>query len=284
MEIFNTWQFYFVVYMVLMSINFQVFKLAVKNAVRDGAAVIVIQVIAGFSALMLFPFFEIKFSTDLKVYFFLALSIIFYTFNDRLQGTCRKYLDVSLFTILIQLTNLFLFIYGVIFYNEIPTVKKIIGAGLIILGNILLLYKKGTFKINRYVIMNIVAAFFLATALAIDIGNSENFNLPIYIMILFIAPALLIKVVERVKVKDLLNELQLNNKRFFIITGIAWGLASVFWFRAMQLGEITTIAPLDGSIILINVLLAYLIHKEKDDRIKRFIAAIIIVSGVVFLV
>jgi uncharacterized membrane protein len=49
------------------------------------------------------------------------------------------------------------------------------------------------------------------------------------------------------------------------------------------LGNITIVAPLSGLSILVNILLAYFFLKEKDHLIKKIIAVIGIIIGIMLL-
>lgn len=124
-----------------------------------------------------------------------------------------------------------------------------------------------------------IAALASATALAIDVGISKQFNLPIYISLTLLIPALMIMLAGRIPPRQSIAEYKTNPK-LFIITGISWTLAIFFSLRSFQLGEINTIVTLQAAGVILNVLAAYVFLKERD-KIKRKIAgAILIVFGV----
>jgi len=283
-EILNTWQFNLIAYLVGLVVFFQFYKLAVRNAKRDGAATVILQSIAGLSVLVLAPFLPMKFPSDIRVYLLLLLACIFYGLNDRIQTTSRKNLQVSVFSILGQLNNVFLIVIGLIIFKEPLIFTKICGAALILFANIFLFYKKGNLKLNKYIWMGILAPLFLAIATSIDIGNSKQFNLPFYLMITFLVPASMIFFGERIKLSEVAHELRGPDKKNYIITGLTWGVLCFFSIRALQLGKVTTVVPLQATGVLLNVLVAYFVHNENKDQLKKIIAAAIVIAGVLLTV
>jgi drug/metabolite transporter (DMT)-like permease len=284
LSVINTWQFNLFMGLSLMVMFAQFYKLAVKNAKVDGAVTIILQLIGGLSVLIWIPFFKIVFPTDLKTYALLLLAIIFYAINDRLQTTARKHLEVSVFSIIKQLSTVFIIIIGLTIFREPVIISKMIGAGIILLGNVFLLYKKGRLDLNKYVVYSILANITFAIAMSTDIGIAKLFNLPIYISITLVVPALIIFLAEKMSISTIIEEYKHGIKKYYYITGVAWGLAILFSLRTFQFGQVTTIVPLQSTAVIINVLIAYFFLKERDNLPKKILAALIVMLGIYFTV
>jgi len=282
--IFNTWQFNIILFLIGIVIFFQFYKLAVRNAQRDGAATILLQLIGGFSVLCLIPFLPFKFSTDIKVYLFLILACVFYGFNDRLETTSRKHLEVSVFSILGQLGTVFLILMGITVFKEPFVLTKIVGASLILFANFFIFYEKGKLKLNKYAWLGVLSKLFFSIAVSIDIGISNQFNLPFYIMLTFLLPAIVIFFGEKIKPSEIAREYRSPAKKHYLVTGISWGLLSFFYLRAFQFGQVTTIVPIQASAVLLNVLIAYIFFKERDNGLKKIIASILVIIGIILTV
>lgn len=280
MNLLNTWQFNVAAYLVAIIFFFQFYSLAVKAVKKDGAATILLQLIGGFSALLFVPFFEVRFPSSIAIYITLAVACIFYALNDRMNTTVRKNMEVSAFSILAELSNVFLIIIGLTVFREPFVAGKIIGAAVVLLANFFLIYKKGKFDLNKYTILAILAQLAFSVAISIDIGISKNFNLPIYIMLTLALPALLIFFTEKHSIQEVTGEWKNGNKAYFLITGISWNLAILFMLRAYQLGSITTIVPISASSVLLNVLVASIFLKERHDIKKKIFLAILTVIGI----
>ena len=284
MEVINTWQFNLIMYYVFVVLYFQFYKLAVRNAQKDGAATIILQALAGLSILLIAPLFAFSIPRAVGTYLLLTGACIFYAINDRLQTTVRKHLEVSAYSVLSQLGTVFLLIYGFTFFSEPFVLNKIIGAALILGANVWLFYKprvkRELTNEFRYFIVGTIALLAFATAISIDIGISKQFNLPIYISITLLIPAIMVALSEKIKPSVVRSEWNNGDKKYYVITAIAWGLTILFSLRAFQLGEVSTIVPLQAAAIMLNVMVAYVIQKERKDLVKKLISAAIVVLGV----
>lgn len=281
--IINTLQFNLILSLVFLVFFYQFCKLAVKNCKKDGAATIILQFIAGSSVLVWAPLFPLNFPdfySNLKIYNLIFLSIIFYAVSDRLQTTVRKNLEVSVFSTINQLSNVFIIIIGLTVFRESFVIYKVIGALLILVGNASIFYEKGKFKLNKYVIIAIFSNMALAVAVSAGIDVSKLFNLPIYISITLIGPAIIVKIFEKIPIKTIIEEYKHGNKKYFYATGIFWGLTIFFYFRSFQFGEIITIVPIKSTAVLLNVIVAYFLLHERKNLLKKIIAAIIVMAGI----
>jgi len=284
MDVFNSWQFNVIGYLITVVVFFQFYKLAVRKAQRDGAATVLLQTIASIAILFLVPLLPITFPTDIRVYLLLIGACVFYGINDRLQTTSRKHLEVSVFSMVSQLSNVFLILIGLTVFREPVVLLKLLGAGLILIGNVFLFYKRGKIEPNKYVWIGVLATFIFAVAISIDIGISKQFNLPFYIMLTLFIPASMIFFGERIKINEVAREYNGNDRKYYLTTGIAWAFLIFFSLRSFQFGKVTTVVPLQATSVLLNVVIAYLFFGEKKDRLKKLISAILIVIGVCFTV
>lgn len=64
---------------------------------------------------------------------------------------------------------------------------------------------------------------------------------------------------------------------FLILSGIATGLSWLFYFKALQLGKASQVAPIDKLSLVITIILAAIILKEKVNLI-------IIVGGILMAI
>ncbi len=279
-NLLNTWQLNLFGYILCAVLFNQFYKLAVRKVKKDGAATVILQSIAGISVLLLMPFLTIRFSTDWKIYVLLIVACIFYAINDRVQTTVRKNMEVSVYTIINQLSSVFLIVYGLTIFREPFSLAKIVGGVLILLANIILRYSGRGLQFNKYVWLAVLASLSLATALSIDVGISKNFNLPIYIMLTLIIPTLMIKTAEKMTIADIKTEYYNGNKKYFFLTGISWALLIFFMIRAYQFGSFTLITPLSATSVLINVLIATFFFAERDNILKKVLASILVIAGV----
>lgn len=283
MNLFNSWKFYIIIYLMVSVVFNQGYKLITNKVTNDGALTILIQIISSGICIILILLFDFKFPTDIKVYIFLFIAIIFYTLNDRLGTTARKGIDASIYSILKQLSTVFMIIMGILFLKEKFVLNKIIGAILIILSNIFVFYKKDNFKFNKYLILGVLANISLAIALFIDVNYSKEFNLAIYILLTFLIPSILIFIFEKIKVKVLINEYKKTNKIILFLTSISWTLMMVTKLKSYELGNIVVVAPITSLTVILNVIVSYFFLNEKSHILKKIISGILIIIGIVLI-
>ena len=63
---------------------------------------------------------------------------------------------------------------------------------------------------------------------------------------------------------------------------MATGLSWLFYFKAIQLGDVSRVAPIDKLSIVITILLAFIFLKEQVD-LKGIIGALLITAGSVLM-
>lgn len=279
----NSWITFVILYLILATIFDQSYKVATKKMKKSGALTVLLELLASVLVLILFPFFEIKFPTDIKVYLFLGLSIVFYAVSDRLNTDVRKGVEASTFSIMKQLSTVFMTFSGFLFFKEQFIVSKFIGAILIILSNIMIFYKKGEGKFNKYVGLGIISNICYTIALFLDVNYSECFNLPFYVMLTLGVPAILIVIIERIKLSDLKNEFSKENRLPILVTSITWSFCIVAQLRAYQLGNVSVVAPLCALLVILNVIFGYIFLKERDNLLKKIFAAGLIILGILLI-
>ncbi len=274
------WLFFICGYVVLMIIFTQFYKIATKTAKNGGALTVTLQLLAGVSALLLCPFFEFSFPTDWKVYLCLVVACVFYAISDRINTTVRGGIEASTFSIIQQLSTVFMILAGLLFFKEEFILKKMIGAALIIFSNVFVFYQKGTQKLNKYVLLGILSNIAYSIGLFLDVNISRNFNLAFYAAMTLLIPALFLIIAEKIKFSVIKDELDTGNKRAMLITGLCWGTMLVSQLRAYQLGEASSVAPLCALTVIGNVIAGYLFLKERNDLLKKLFAAVLIIISV----
>lgn len=283
MNIFSSWIFYLIAYLILYVIFTQEYKVATKSMVHSGSLTLLLETIGACSALLLIPFFKIQFPTDIRVYLFLGLSLLFYTINDRLGTIVREGIEASTYSVISQLSTVFMVVAGLVFFKEKFLWYRVLGTIIILFSNILVFYEKGSFKPNKYILLGILANLCLACALFIDVNLCDNFNLAFYVMISLGIPSILIKLIERIKIKEVKNEYIQGNKKAILLTGITWCLVIITNLRIYQLGEVTVVAPLCSLTLILNVIAGYFFYGEKSHLLKKVLASVFISIGVILI-
>ena len=279
----NTWWSNIILYLFLHTVMTQCYKLATKKSKNDGALTVLILFLSGVFTLFYIPFFEMKFSSNPLTYICLGIACIFYAISDRTNATARRGLEVSTFSILYQFSTVFIFTWGILFFKEPLVAKKVAGALIILIVNIAILYRKGKFVLNKYVVFSMIGNLATSIAISVDVGISKQFNLALYVAITFMIPPILIFLMERIQLSTIVNEFKEGNKKAILIVSMIWGITIISMLRAYQFGSVTTIAPLCSLTAILNVFASYFTLKEKDCMLKKVVLSNLVILGIMLI-
>lgn len=127
------------------------------------------------------------------------------------------------------------------------------------------------------------ACFAAATAILAKIGiKGIHANLATAIrtlVILFIAWGIVIFNGEFRTIQTLSK----RNILFLVLSGIATGLSWIFYFKALETGSVSKVAPIDKLSVAIAMGLAFLILKEPLE-VKTVIGGLLIVAGTIVII
>jgi len=70
---------------------------------------------------------------------------------------------------------------------------------------------------------------------------------------------------------------------FLVLSGLATGASWLFFFRALQIGPVSRVVPIDKASVVITMLMAFIFLGETVDA-KTVIGGILIAAGTIVLV
>jgi transporter family protein len=127
------------------------------------------------------------------------------------------------------------------------------------------------------------ALFASLTAIFAKIGiTGVNSNLATAIRTVIILLVAWGIVLARGETKGIEN-LSRQNLIFLIISGIATGLSWIFYFKALQIGKVSQVAPVDKLSVALTILLSVIFLGEALT-IKTSIGALLIIAGTMVLI
>ena len=85
------------------------------------------------------------------------------------------------------------------------------------------------------------------------------------------------------KAQSGLAEISRRSWIFLILSGLATGASWLFYYRALQLGEVSKVAPIDKMSIVITLVLAFVFLHEQFTA-KSLIGAILLTAGTLVMV
>jgi bacterial/archaeal transporter family protein len=80
-----------------------------------------------------------------------------------------------------------------------------------------------------------------------------------------------------------INTLSKQNILFLCLSGVATGLSWIFYFKALQIGKISQVAPVDKLSVAIAIILSIIFLNEKVS-VQGFVGAGLIIAGTIVLI
>lgn len=275
------WVICYLVFALIFSRGFKKVNRTMKNA---SALTVLLELFTGLFAIVMSIFFKYTFPSDIKVYITLFVVTIIYAVTDRLNIEARYGLSPSNFSMLKQLSTVFLVIFGLVFLKEQLVFKKILGAIIIVVSNVMLAVNKdGKFEFNKYFIFCLISNFLFAVAMFINVNISSMFNIGIYTLITVFIPSIIIKLFSRLSFKDLEEEFNLYNKPLFILVSFAWCMMLISSVKAYEYGSISVVAPLLTLTALTNTIYEFIVDKDKKRFYYKLVISILILIGVILI-
>ena len=275
------WVICYLVFALIFSQGFKKVNRTMKNA---SALTVLLELFTGLFAIVMSIFFKYTFPSDIKVYITLFVVTIIYAVTDRLNIEARYGLSPSNFSMLKQLSTVFLVIFGLVFLKEQLVFKKILGAIIIVVSNVMLVVNKdGKFEFNKYFIFCLISNFLFAVAMFINVNISSMFNIGIYTLITMFIPSIIIKLFSRLSFKDLEEEFNLYNKPLFILVSFAWCMMLISSVKAYEYGSISVVAPLLTLTALTNTIYEFIVDKDKKRFYYKLVISILILIGVILI-
>ena len=78
-------------------------------------------------------------------------------------------------------------------------------------------------------------------------------------------------------------EITARSWTFLILSGVATGASWFFFFRAVQIGEVSRVVPIDKLSVVITIILAFIFLGETVS-LKAVIGAVLITAGTLLMV
>lgn len=281
-----SWQIYLTISIILISLNGLFHRSILKDGSSDSRAHTIVflgvgGIIAIFVALIQGNL-QFSFPGSLLPNFILLIFLS----TPAFVFSYRAYQLIGASEVLIFLTTgrLWNVVGAYLFLHEPQTLQKILGALIIFTGIVIVLYEKKKFTLNIGALFALTAAFLFGIN---DINgyfilrnvNATNFLifgnlLPVFALIL-IQPTLLKKIGFYFKAKNALKILLLCT----IDT-----LGTIALYLAYQVGRnASVIGPLSATRVLLSVILATIILKERNNITNKIIGAVVTLVGVILL-
>ena len=84
--------------------------------------------------------------------------------------------------------------------------------------------------------------------------------------------------------QETITDIKFSSLLFLVLSGLATGASWICYFKALSMGDINTVVPIDKSSTILTVLLAIICFGETSNLIIKIIATIILALGIFLMV
>lgn len=81
-----------------------------------------------------------------------------------------------------------------------------------------------------------------------------------------------------------ISQIGMTSLAFLVLSGLATGASWMFYFKALSVGEINKVVPIDKSSTVLTVLLAIICFGETSNLVIKLIATVILAAGILLMV
>lgn len=213
----------------------------------------------------------------------LALMIILYGVGNVCVFKALKAVEASEFTIVFVTRPLWTILAAIAFLGESFSLKQLLGTAFVLSGVALVSWQQ-SFKINRGILLSLVAALSFGLAFANDAFIIRNFDVPSYLSFAFILPALSVWAITPASTAKMKSMLTKNFLSKLSLLGVLYSVSAITIFLAYQVGKnAAQIATLNQTSTIVTVILAIIFLKEKAHLAKKILGSIISFVGVLLI-
>lgn len=215
---------------------------------------------------------------------FIGLMTVLYAFANIAVFRAFQLSEASEISVILSSRSLWTLLVAVPFLGEPLTSKKLLGTLLVVLGVAFVSWKGKRFRLQKGYSFALLSAGLFGVAFANDAFLLQSFDVSSYTAVAFFLPTIfliLIKPKSLRKIKLFFNVKRLSK---MILLAILYGLAVLAIFASYQAGgEASQIAPISQSSVILTVLLAAILLKERGNLLNKIAGAVAVFLGVVLL-
>ena len=224
--------------------------------------------------------------TGYSAWITLAVACLMYGLYERGRFYAAKYLEASTLIIVLNISVVVAFIGSLFLYSEPLSLRKLIGATLILIALSLVSYNKKSFKRGSRVLKGIMIGFLISVFLGIgwmlDKLGAAYFNANTYSILVWTIPIAIIYF-PYIKLATLKNELKVTSWKIAVLA-LLNVIGYLLQLKALELQEATRVIPIVQTSTLTTVLAGVVLLNEKEHLVKKVIAGFTAFAGVYFLI
>lgn len=258
-------------------------KVFVKKTSDPIVTSIIFQFLAGtfFIPLAILQTQNIDFSW--RLIFMIGIACVLYALSGTWGFSANQYIDISLGSLITQLSLIVTFFGSLIVFNEQINLVKIVGICLILVGNVILFINPQKSNIEfKGVILRLFSAVATGIVILIDAANTRYLSIASYSMLVYIVPSLLMTGYFKVPYNRI-KKTFFANSLGFISMSMMGTLGYYFLLKSFSYLDKIIAVPIYNTYTVIIVVLGIVMLKERSNISKKLFATALVFMGAVIL-
>lgn len=212
------------------------------------------------------------------------LMVVILVLAPLLTFKAYKLCEASEVGILMSSQRLWTVILAIILLGEKATISKLLGTFLILLGISIVSWQKHRIKISNGMIFALLAACLYGISYINAFYILQYLDAPSFVVYASLLPALTLLIIQP-KIISKMNFYQKpKNGIKVVLSALFDTLASLSLYFAYQIGRnASQIAPLSATSLIITVIFAAIILKEKKNLINKIVGSGVIIFGSILI-
>lgn len=230
---------------------------------------------------------------DIKKYFLnLVIMGVLYALAQVFIFKASKLTEASEVIIISSTRILWTIAAALLLLDETFTIKKSLGATLVLAAVTIVAYKKTRRTKNRSAkaitrgrIYAVLAGFCLGVGFVNDSYVLQNSDATSYAALVFILPTILTVLIYRPSFKSFKKQLNKRLIRNSMILGGFYSVGILASYAAYQNGgSASQIVPIGQSVVIVTVLFSVVFLSERDHLLKKLLGTAMVTVGVLLLI
>lgn len=280
-----SWQILLVISIVFLSLNGLFHKSLLKSDNDPRAQVIVFLGLGGIISIfiaLLRGKLQLEFPPSL-IFNFLILAI-FATTAYILKYRGFQLISASEVVIFATTAKFWNVLGASIFLHEVITIRKIIGTIIILIGIAITMYIDKKFKMNKGIFFVLLAAFLMGLSDISGFYILKTMDASSYQVYFYLLPVITLLLVSPSAIKKISYYFKPDRALKVTVLAMFDTLGMLALFLAYQAGgKVSVIGPLSATKVILTVVLAIIILKERANLKQTLIGAAVTVFGVTML-
>lgn len=212
----------------------------------------------------------------------IATCVLFGVGNVVYAKTLER-VEASIFSVLFATGAVWVMLMGIIFLDEVLSVSQIIGAFLIFFSIAILGYSKKSLKFSKGILLGLLTGLIYGVAVALWAYVGRGSDVASWTAISFAGPSLVVLIAYPRSVKHMKSFLSGAKLIRMALLGVTFSIGAVTLLTAYNKGDVSAVAPINQTSIVITTLLAIIFLKERDHLPKKILSAVVCFIGALLI-